>query len=103
LLQKEQSARLGYSEEDFNELRTHPFFESINWDLLVEKKVDTPWKPNLSSDVDLKHIDPEFTREPVSDSLDNSIDENEEKDETFGGFTYVQESNVEAYAQKYLP
>ena len=91
---------MGYSEEDFNELKEHAFFSTINWDLLVEKKLETPWKPNLNSETDLKHIDPEFTQETISDSLDNSVDENGIKDPAFAGFSYVQQSNLDIYAQK---
>jgi hypothetical protein len=95
LLRKEEHLRLGYSNEDFYEIKTHPFFASINWDLLVQKRIEPPWKPNVSDITDLKNIDPEFTQEPVSSSVvDTANGLNEMKDLTFSGFTYVPDSNL---------
>jgi hypothetical protein len=98
LLQKEEHLRLGYSNEDFFEIKTHPFFASLNWDLLVQKRIEPPWKPNVSDITDLKNIDPEFTQEPVSGSVAESyVGVNSTKDLTFSGFTYVSESNMSKF------
>lgn len=32
LLERDPKKRIGYSEEDAEELKRHPFFEEINWD-----------------------------------------------------------------------
>lgn len=32
LLERDPKKRIGYSEEDGEELKRHPFFEEINWD-----------------------------------------------------------------------
>ncbi len=65
LLQKEQHVRFGSSQEDVSQ---HPFFSQLNWDLLVQRRVQPPFRPELSDAYDLYNIDPEFTRDPVAAS-----------------------------------
>ncbi len=97
MLQKEQYLRLGASELDFTEIRDHPFFSQISWTDLLEKKIPVPWLPDLASETDLKHIDPEFTQEEVSASLGTSLATNGlysgAQNMPFAGFTYISDSN----------
>lgn len=96
LLIKEPSNRLGSNEADFQELVDHPFFNDINWTDLVEKRIPVPWLPDLESKTDLKHIDPEFTREQVSASLGKSLARSSRNynNSVFTGFTYIPDSNL---------
>ena len=97
MLQKEQSVRLGANESDFKEIRNHSFFHDLNWVALVEKKLPVPWLPELESETDTRHIDPEFTNEDVSASVGKSVIDNSLMNNnpmTFHGFTYVPESNL---------
>jgi len=32
------------------EIKTHPFFRNINWEMLVEKKIEPPYNPNVVSE-----------------------------------------------------
>lgn len=80
LLQKDPKKRL----QTVAELESHPFFSSINWTHLVEKKVKPPFKPFMSGPVDLANFDPEFTQIPVPDSLNACGDAGM----TFPGFSY---------------
>jgi len=95
LLQKDKNKRLGCSEKDFDEISTHPFFRTINFDELCNKKIDPPYNPNVSGQMDLKHFDPEFVREPVPASVTKSADSQivsasvDDPDDAFVGFTYV--------------
>ena len=99
LLQKEQSVRLGANESDFNEIRDHPFFHDLNWNQLLEKKLPVPWLPELESETDTRHIDPEFTSENISASVGASLISNslinngQNSSMNFVGFTYEPESN----------
>lgn len=65
LLEKDPRKRLGGSEEDVRDIARHPFFASINWQDLLEKKIPPPWKPDVSSPADTKYIPEEFKRERV--------------------------------------
>ncbi|OQV19729.1 Serine/threonine-protein kinase Sgk3 [Hypsibius exemplaris] len=89
LLQKDPKLRIGY-EGDFDTIASHPFFKPINWEMLMEKKVRPPYNPNVTSCYDLRHIDPEFTLEPVPPSVtENNPFAPASVDNAFAGFTYV--------------
>ncbi|CAG2219521.1 SGK3 [Mytilus edulis] len=95
LLQKEKEQRLG-AKKDFHEIKTHSFFSDINWDDLDKKKIHPPYNPNVSGQLDLKHFDPEFVREPVPASVGKSAGGGKmvsasvmEADNMFQGFSYV--------------
>ncbi|CAH3111374.1 serine/threonine-protein kinase Sgk1-like [Pocillopora verrucosa] len=95
LLQKDRSKRLGVGENDFEEVKNHPFFQSIDWQLLYDKKIEPPYNPNVTGQLDLRHFDPEFVREPVPGSVGKSADSAflsasvDDPDDAFVGFTYV--------------
>jgi len=95
LLQKDRSKRLGNSETDFEDIKIHQFFRTINFQELYEKKIDPPYNPNVSGQMDLKHFDPEFVREPVPASVTKVNDSQivsasvDDPDDAFVGFTYV--------------
>jgi len=65
LLMKDPKKRLGGSEEDVNEIQSHPFFECINWQEIVDKKVQPPFKPQVTSEMDTRYFDEQFTGEKV--------------------------------------
>ncbi|KAJ7373789.1 Serine/threonine-protein kinase Sgk1 [Desmophyllum pertusum] len=96
LLQKDRSKRLGVAgENDFEAIKNHPFFRSIDWQLLYDRKVEPPYNPNVTGQLDLRHFDPEFVREPVPGSVGKSADSAflsasvDDPDDAFVGFTYV--------------
>uniref|UniRef100_A0A8C4DI96 Serum/glucocorticoid regulated kinase family member 3 n=1 Tax=Dicentrarchus labrax TaxID=13489 RepID=A0A8C4DI96_DICLA len=98
LLEKDGPHRLG-SRDDFNEIKAHSFFSSINWDELVQKKIPPPFTPNVSSYCDISNFDPEFTDEMVPNSVcwsqDHSIVNASvmEADDAFVGFSYAPPSD----------
>lgn len=49
LLTKDPKLRLGAN--GVQEIKNHPFFAGINWQDIIEKKVDPPIKPVLNSTV----------------------------------------------------
>ncbi|XP_050425438.1 atypical protein kinase C isoform X2 [Adelges cooleyi] len=89
-LNKNPIDRLGCNRETgFYDIITHPFFKSIDWEMLEQKQVSPPYKPRLDSDRDLANFPPEFTDEPVHLTPDDlrvieKIDQSE-----FEGFEYV--------------
>uniref|UniRef100_A0A667XHU5 Serine/threonine-protein kinase Sgk1 n=1 Tax=Myripristis murdjan TaxID=586833 RepID=A0A667XHU5_9TELE len=98
LLEKDGTHRLG-SRDDFNEIKAHAFFASINWDDLEQKKIPPPFTPNVSSPCDISNFDPEFTDEMVPNSVcwspEHSIVNASvmEADDAFLGFSYAPPSD----------
>eukprot|EP01124_Arcella_intermedia_P006532 TRINITY_DN13869_c0_g2_i2.p1 TRINITY_DN13869_c0_g2~~TRINITY_DN13869_c0_g2_i2.p1 ORF type:complete len:451 (-),score=106.98 TRINITY_DN13869_c0_g2_i2:43-1395(-) len=70
------------------EIRAHRFFKSIDWGMLLEKKITPPYIPDVKTADDTRNIDPSF--------LESSIDLNDDEDAPlssaaqgeFEGFTY---------------
>lgn len=99
LLQKDKRQRLGSGIGDAKDIMGHPFFRSINWDDLYNKRIEPPFNPNVQGDLDLRHFDPEFTKEAISDApsppkgggVSVSV-----TDDTFAGFSYIPPSTFGA-------
>ncbi|KAG8193805.1 hypothetical protein JTE90_029539 [Oedothorax gibbosus] len=89
-LNKNPVERLGcHSQSGFGDVTSHPFFKSIDWNLLEGKQVPPPYTPKLETDRDLEHFDPQFTSEPVILTPDD-LKEIEKIDQSeFEGFEYI--------------
>lgn len=59
LLKKDPAKRLGSKSSD--EVKSHPWFNGVNWEYLFHKKYDAPFVPIIKSELDLQNFDPEFT------------------------------------------
>jgi len=81
LLDKDPLRRLGGRVDDADEIMTHPFFATIVWQDLYDKKIPPPFKPEVSSETDTRYFDQEFTGDnveltpPDSDETLDSINE----------------------------
>lgn len=51
MLQKDRTKRLG-AKSDSTEIKSHPFFATINWTLLDQKKITPPYNPNVVRDIE---------------------------------------------------
>ncbi|KTW26197.1 hypothetical protein T552_03089 [Pneumocystis carinii B80] len=51
------------------EIKSHPFFSSIDWKKLYTKKIQPPFKPNVENVCDTSNFDQEFTNETPIDSV----------------------------------
>jgi len=71
LLQRDPAKRLG-SASDLKEVRTHPFFASVDWRALERQDLPTPFAPRLASDLDTRYFDKQFTRMDVEAVLAGS-------------------------------
>jgi len=93
LLTRDVEKRLG--SKGGQEIKSHPWFQGLDWEKLDKKEIIPPFKPKVKSDADTSQIDPVFTQERAMDSLveGSALSETAEKgDVTFDGFTYVSDS-----------
>jgi len=90
LLQRDPEKRLS----DAKTIKSHPFFESIDFEKLLQKQVTPPFIPPVSSKDDTSLISDEFTGEAVNFSPqdDSSISSNMQG--KFEGFTFVADSAI---------
>lgn len=58
--------RLGGGPSDAKEVMEHRFFLSINWQDVVQKKLLPPFKPQVTSEVDTRYFDDEFTAQSIT-------------------------------------
>jgi len=91
LLNRDPKKRMG-SKDDVNDLKAHAFFKPLNFEKLMKKEVDVPYKPKVKSGgTDTGNFDGVFTSEPVVDSVVQPSTLSQTMQETpdgFGGFTY---------------
>uniref|UniRef100_A0A7N8XZU6 Ribosomal protein S6 kinase n=1 Tax=Mastacembelus armatus TaxID=205130 RepID=A0A7N8XZU6_9TELE len=66
LLVKDPHKRLGSGPRGAEDIKAHSFFKGLNWADLAQKKVQSPFKPELKSELDVGNFAEEFTgMEPV--------------------------------------
>lgn len=66
LLKKDPKQRLGGGPSDAKEVMEHRFFLSINWQDVVQRKLLPPFKPQVTSEVDTRYFDDEFTAQSIT-------------------------------------
>ena len=90
LLRKTVAERLGAGPKDALEVRRHAFFRNLNWDQVLERRLEPPFRPTLNSEVDTSLFDPKFTgQNPVESLEDDSPALSASAVDVFQGFTYV--------------
>lgn len=87
LLQRDPARRLGSNGGE--EIKRHPFFSKyIDWNRLLAKKIQPPFKPSVESVLDVANFDPDFTNEEAQDSVVTDSALSETVQDQFRGFTY---------------
>ncbi|TGZ58632.1 hypothetical protein CRM22_009536 [Opisthorchis felineus] len=81
--------RLGSGASDAEAIKAHPFFRSTNWDKVLRREVEPPFRPTLTSDTDVSLFDPKFTQENPVESPDEGLPISAVVNDVFEGFTYV--------------
>lgn len=86
---KQPSSRMA----NFNEVKSHEFFEDINWMTLLNLKEKPPFVPKVDSECDTRNMEPEFLLQSVSETPAQHQDLTLTDD--FNGFS-VTKSELEA-------
>ncbi|MBN3284067.1 KPCD kinase, partial [Polyodon spathula] len=85
LFEREPTRRLGI----VGNIKTHPFFKTINWIALEKREVEPPFKPKVKSPGDCSNFDKEFLNEKprLSHTDKNLIDSMDQT--AFSGFSFI--------------
>eukprot|EP00041_Stephanoeca_diplocostata_P027565 m.760612 g.760612 ORF g.760612 m.760612 type:complete len:786 (+) comp23200_c2_seq1:185-2542(+) len=90
LLQRDENKRLGCGDNGYNNVKSHAFFDGLDWDKLLLGEVEPPFVPNASGDPrEAKNFDLEFTSvdpqlSPVDANIVRQFDQSQ-----FLGFSFV--------------
>ena len=57
LFRKEPDKRLGGGPRDAEEIKAHPWFETVNWEAFLRKEVKAPYTPIIKSELDVSNFD----------------------------------------------
>ncbi|CAJ1071003.1 serine/threonine-protein kinase N2 [Xyrichtys novacula] len=89
LLQKNPELRLGAGEEDAAQIKRHKFFQTMDWNALLAKKVKPPFLPVIRAPKDVSNFDDEFTSlKPVLTLPRNPCILTTEQQEIFADFDF---------------
>uniref|UniRef100_A0A1A7WA14 protein kinase C n=1 Tax=Iconisemion striatum TaxID=60296 RepID=A0A1A7WA14_9TELE len=89
LLKKNPLKRLGAGERDANEVKGEKFFQTIDWEALMAKKLKPPFLPSIRDSTDVSNFDSDFTRlQPVLSPPSKPISLSAEQQEAFVDFDF---------------
>jgi hypothetical protein len=79
------------------EVQKHPFFNSINWEYLYNKKITPPFNPcKNQNEEDSINFEKEFTNMPIDSIDENNMTLPRVDSDTFEKFTYEEESYLDS-------
>ena len=88
--------RIGCRPAGIAEIKAHPFFRSIDWEVLYMKEISPPYVPQTSRKSDVSNVDPEFLAETPEETpvQDSQLAAMAGEDGEFDNFTYVNQHNL---------
>jgi len=93
LLQKHPDKRLACTGSSRRDIMEHSFFRMINWDKLIAREIQPPFKPKISSNL-TENFDKYFTKSKVNlTPIDNDFLKKIDQD-GFQDFTFVNEDFI---------
>lgn len=97
LLDREPTTRLGAGPSDVQEIKTHKFFKSIDWEKLAKKQVSPPFKPtSMGATTKTRSADDEI--EVGSDSKHTPLSATWQAE--FRGFSYARPDEAASYVSR---
>ena len=92
LLQRDPNVRVGIVGGGFKDVKEHPFFTGIDWELLYERKLEPPFKPKLAHATD--NFDREFTDQSARISEHENkdseeVEEDDDEEDVFEDFNFT--------------
>ncbi|VBB31157.1 unnamed protein product, partial [Acanthocheilonema viteae] len=87
LFKRNPANRLGCTTDDVQQIKSHPFFDTINWEKLYRREVQPPFKPLCTPSNHTRCFDPEFTKKTPHDSP--ALPPSATAHELFRGFSFV--------------
>ncbi|KAK6397059.1 hypothetical protein LTR65_007558 [Meristemomyces frigidus] len=86
LLDRDATRRLGTN--GASEIKAHPFFHSIDWRKLLDRKYEPSFKPSVIDERDTGNFDKEFTSEAPTDSYVDGPMLSQTMQQQFAGWSY---------------
>ncbi|EME79533.1 uncharacterized protein MYCFIDRAFT_57555 [Pseudocercospora fijiensis CIRAD86] len=86
LLDRDATRRLGTN--GAAEIKAHPFFHSIDWRKLLDRKYEPSFKPSVVDELDTANFDKEFTSEAPTDSYVDGPMLSQTMQQQFAGWSY---------------
>ncbi|QIX00494.1 hypothetical protein AMS68_006011 [Peltaster fructicola] len=86
LLDRDATRRLGTN--GASEIKAHPFFHSIDWRKLLDRKYEPTFKPSVADERDTANFDKEFTSERPTDSYVEGPGLSQTMQQQFAGWSY---------------
>lgn len=87
LFKRNPSNRLGSGQDGVEEIKRHRFFSDIDWNKLLRKEIDPPFKPAVTRAEDAYYFDSEFTSRTPRDSP--GVPASASAQQLFRGFSFV--------------
>ncbi|KAL5463905.1 hypothetical protein EMCRGX_G032854 [Ephydatia muelleri] len=87
LLEKDPSKRLGATGAE--EIKKHPWFHEVDWNKVLGKELPVPFRPYVSSEVDVGNFSAEFTAQPAMNSPGQPPGRNAD---LFRGYSFISPS-----------
>ncbi|KAF7726347.1 hypothetical protein EC973_008927 [Apophysomyces ossiformis] len=89
LLEREPTVRLGAGPDGPITIRSHPYFDVLDWSDVYHKRIRPPYVPNLHSETDFSNFDEDFLR--MSPRLSPVVDDallSQSVQQAFNGYSY---------------
>uniref|UniRef100_A0A8R1TQR8 non-specific serine/threonine protein kinase n=1 Tax=Onchocerca volvulus TaxID=6282 RepID=A0A8R1TQR8_ONCVO len=87
LFKRNPANRLGCSADDVKQIKSHKFFDTINWEKLYNREVQPPFRPLCTPSNHTRCFGSEFTKKTPNDSP--ALPPSAATHELFRGFSYV--------------